>query len=298
MASTLKAQLFKKNVKRVAIVFRPDTTNALKMARELSVWLKKRKIEVLCHPKQKISPDIKKVQDPKALDMVIVLGGDGTYLHAVRMIEGARVPMLGVNLGSLGFLTIHRAQDLYDLVEMAINGELELKSRSMIHLEVKRSNKSKQTTTQTMCALNDLVIERGPNSHLIHLGISADGMQINDVKADGLIIATPTGSTAYNLAAGGPILHPEVNALVVTPVCPHSLTSRPFIFPDGRKISFHLLGKSSRAMLTVDGSKVAMLTAKDEVTVEREPCDHLILRRPSHNFFTLLREKLKFGDRG
>lgn len=292
-----KPTLFKKGVKRVAIVFRPDTTNALKMARELAVWLQKRKIEVRCHPKQKILPDIKKVQDAKDLDMVIVLGGDGTYLHAVRMIEGARVPMLGVNLGSLGFLTIHRAQDLYDLVELALNGGLELKSRSMIHLEVRRGTGAKKVT-QKLCALNDLVIERGPNSHLIHLAISTDGIQINDVKADGLIIATPTGSTAYNLAAGGPILHPEVNALVVTPVCPHSLTSRPFIFPDGRKISFHLLGKAARAMLTVDGSKVCMLTTKDEVIVEREACDHLILRRPSHNFFTLLREKLKFGDRG
>lgn len=289
-----KPTLFKKKVKNVGIVYRPGTAQALKMARELALWLRERKIHVLSHPRQKISPQVKKMVKAEDLDMVVVLGGDGTYLQAVHMVNGARVPMLGVNMGSLGFLTINRAQDLYELVEMALDGNLELKSRSMIRGEIRRAGR----VIHKFSALNDLVIERGPNSHLIHIGVSADGMQINDLKADGLIIASPTGSTAYNLAAGGPILHPEVNAWVITPVCPHALTSRPLIYPDSRNVSFQLLGRGARAVLTVDGTRLAMLSSKDEITVAREQADHLILRRPSHNFFVLLREKFKFGDRG
>lgn len=293
LSSGKKATLYTKKIKRVAVVYRPGTANALKLAQQLAHWLKENKVEVFSHPKQKFSPAVKKVEDPKDLDMAVALGGDGTYLQAVRMIEGAQVPLLGVNMGSLGFLTIHRAEELFELMQAALDGELEIKSRSMVKLGIRRAGKIVQQYT----ALNDLVIERGPNSHLIHIGIAADGMQINTLKADGLIVATPTGSTAYSLAAGGPILHPEVNALVVTPICAHALTSRPFIFPDNRKISFHLLGKAARAMLTVDGTKMAMLSARDEVIVERNKMDHLILRRVAHNFFSLLRDKLKFGER-
>jgi NAD+ kinase len=156
---------------------------------------------------------------------------------------------------------------------------------------------SHNKTRQTFAALNDLVIERGPMSRLIHIAITVDKLPINAIKADGLIVATPTGSTAYNLAAGGPILHPEVDALVVTPICPHSLTSRPFIFPDDRKIQFSVIGQGTRAVLTVDGKKKATVGPNDEVWVERHASDHLFLRKVGHNYFSLLREKLKFGER-
>ena len=146
-------------------------------------------------------------------------------------------------------------------------------------------------------ALNDLVIERGPTSHLIHLGLHMNDQILHTIKADGLIVATPTGSTAYNLAAGGPILHPSVDGLTVTAICPHSLTSRPFIFSDACAISFNLLGKKNRATLSVDGVKVSEMTEKDEVSVERSKHVHTMLRKAGHNYFHLLREKLKFGER-
>lgn len=285
--------LYKRKVKKVVVVYRRGSQNAANMARELTLWLVDRKVQVFSHPEQKISPRVKTLKEPKGVDLVIVLGGDGTYLQAVRMLEGERVPVLGINLGSLGFLTVTRSQDLYPIVEMALQGKLEIKRRSMIRVQVRSEGKVREEFT----ALNDLVIERGPLSHLIHISITVDKLPITTVKADGLIIATPTGSTAYNLAAGGPILHPEVDALVVTPICPHSLTSRPFIFPDERKIQFSILGVGVRAVLTVDGIKKATIGPNDEVWVTRDSSDHIFLRKVGHNYFSLLKDKLKFGER-
>jgi NAD+ kinase len=285
--------LFKKKVRKVAIVYRRNSANALNMARELAQWLSGRHIAVYAHPTQKISPKVKSAKQLDKLDLVVVLGGDGTYLEAVRMLDRQRVPILGINMGSLGFLTVTRSQDLYSMLDLALEGKLEIKRRSMIRIQVRSGGK----TREEFSALNDLVIERGPLSHLIHMSIIVDKLPITSVKADGLIVATPTGSTAYNLAAGGPILHPEVDALVVTPICPHSLTSRPFIFPDKRKIQFTVQGQKARAVLTVDGIKKATIGPHDEVWVERDASDHLFLRKVGHNFFSLLREKLKFGER-
>lgn len=286
-------KLFKKKVSRAAIVYRHGTASAQLMARELAKWFHHRGIQVFSHPKQKIDPRVKAINDVSKLDLVVVLGGDGTYLEAVRMLDGERVPLLGVNMGSLGFLTVTRSQELYPLVELALSGELEIKSRSMLNIQVRTGGKLKEEFS----ALNDLVIERGPMSRLIHIAMIVDKLPIAALKADGLIVATPTGSTAYNLAAGGPILHPEVEALVVTPICPHSLTSRPFIFPDKRKIQFSIQGQGVRAVLTADGIKKATIGPHDEVWIERDRCDHLFLRKVGHNYFSLLREKLKFGER-
>lgn len=291
--------IFKKKVRKVAIVYRRNTPNAATMARDLARWLLERKIQVFTPPGQKLTvrkgrgAAIKVMRSAKEIDLVCVLGGDGTYLEAVRLLEGERVPLLGINMGSLGFLTVTRSQDLFAMIELALAGELEIKRRSMIQVELRRAG----TVRAEFAALNDLVIERGSRSHLIHIAMLVDKLPITTIKADGLILATPTGSTAYNLAAGGPILHPEVDALVVTPICPHSLTSRPFIFPDNRKIQFSLIGHGARATLTVDGIKKSNLGPNDEVWVQRHECDHLFLRKQGHNFFSLLKEKLKFGER-
>ncbi len=179
------------------------------------------------------------------------------------------------------------------MIELATEGKLEIKRRSMLNVQVRSGNKVR---AQFNC-LNDLVIERGPTSQLINVAMTVDRLPITTIKADGLIVATPTGSTAYNLAGGGPILHPEVDALVVTPICPHSLTSRPFIFPDQRKVQFSILGQGKKAVLTLDGVKKAKIGPNDEVWVDRDPNDHLFLRKVGHNFFSLLKEKLKFGER-
>lgn len=291
--SARRLQLYKRKIKKVAIVYRRDTPQALSLAKELTLWLRERKIQVFSHPQQNLE-GATRLRNSKGLDLVAVLGGDGTYLEAVRMLNGERTPLLGVNMGGLGFLTVTRAQDLFPMFELALAGKLEVKHRSMFGIQVRSNGKLKDE----FACLNDMVIERGPSSHLIHIGLTVDTLPITAIKADGLIVATPTGSTAYNLAAGGPILHPEVNAIVVTPICPHSLTSRPFIFPDERRMQFSLLGdRGAKAVLTVDGLKKATIGRNDEVWVERHPSDHLFLRKVGHNFFSLLREKLKFGER-
>jgi NAD+ kinase len=284
--------LYKQKIKNVAVVYRRGTPAAVGAARDLCRWLKERKIRVFSHPQQKIE-GAARLRTPKTLDLVVVLGGDGTYLEAVRMLGPERVPLLGVNMGGLGFLTVTRVQDLFPMMELALEGRLEVKRRSMLNVQVKSGTKIRAE----FACLNDLVIERGSTSQLINVAMTVDRLPITNIKADGLIVATPTGSTAYNLAGGGPILHPEVDALVVTPICPHSLTSRPFIFPDKRKVQFAILGSGKKAVLTLDGVKKAKIGPNDEVSVDRHPDDHLFLRKVGHNFFSLLKEKLKFGER-
>ena len=286
------AKLFKQKIKRVVVVHRRGTPAAVSTARELGAWLRERKIQVFTPPTQTV-PQIPKAKTLAGVDLVVALGGDGTYLEAVRLLDGARVPVLGFNMGGLGFLTMHRVPDLFAMMDLAIAGELELKTRARLKVQVRRGAKVRAE----FAALNDLVIERGASSHLIHISMMVDRLPITAFKADGLIVATPTGSTAYNLAAGGPILHPEVDALVVTPICPHSLTSRPQIVPDARPLQFAVLGQTQRAVLTVDGIKGAVVGHADEIRVERHAHDHLFLRKVGHNYFGVLKEKLKFGER-
>jgi NAD+ kinase len=281
-------------IQNIGIVYRTDSTLAKRSAVELTSWLKNRKLNVLSHPKQTIA-GAKKLSAPtiKKLNLVIVLGGDGTYLEAVRMLDGERAPILGVNMGSLGFLTQNRKEDLYSAVSQTLEHKMEMRPRTLLDVKVQRNGKTIFEAT----ALNDAVIERGSLSQLINLAIRSTHYSVGEVKADGLVIATPTGSTAYNLAAGGPILYPYVNAFVVTPICPHSLTHRPIIFPDDHVLNFRLLNKKHRAYLTIDGQSGTDLKPEDEVIIARAPCDHYVLRKPSQNYFDLLREKLNFGER-
>ncbi len=278
--------LFKKKIRKVAVVYRPDTKAAEVASEKVTAWFQDRGVKVFSHPDQKIK-GADKLSKKDDLQLVVVLGGDGTYLAAVRMLEGARIPLIGFNMGSLGFLTFMRAEDLLPTLKKAMEGRMELHSRAMIRVKKAKEKKS-------YLALNDVVLERGAQSRLISITVSVDGMPINSVKADGLIIATPTGSSAYNLAAGGPLLHPDACALVVTPICAHSLTSRPFVFPDDRSLVFTL---EEKAVLTVDGVQVATLNAGDKVSLQRDECDHLFLRKAGVNYFSIIREKLKFGER-
>ncbi|MCB0413879.1 MAG: NAD(+)/NADH kinase [Bdellovibrionales bacterium] len=285
-----------KKISCVAIVYRPNSEIALSTAINVAQWFKERKIKVVSHPQRGFKLNGKKIpvySSKNKICLVVVIGGDGTYLEAIRMLNGRKIPILGVNLGSLGFLTETRLADLYPTLEMALNGKMEERPRSMIRVKVKRKNK----VIVDKLSLNDVVIERGARSHLIFLNIVSNNQDVGDVKADGLIISTPTGSTAYNLAAGGPILHPEVQAFVVTPICPHSLTNRPIIFPDSNKLKFNLAKGTQTASLTVDGINVGTLNSDDVVSIEKNPKMHYVLKKPSHNYFHLLTEKLKFGER-
>jgi NAD+ kinase len=287
--------------KKIAIVYRLDRGPAVNLALTITQWLNERHYAVFTAPEQKKLKGTRLAtsRDMKTVSLVLVMGGDGTYLRAIRILKGLPIPILGINLGSLGFLTPIRVDEALTAVEFALQGRMSLEPRSMIAMEILRKGATKTTKNPApdFLALNDIVIERGNLSQLINIGIYHERMLLSEVKADGLIIASPTGSTAYNLAAGGPILHPQVRAFVVTPIAPHSLTSRPLIVPDKGPLSFRLVGKLQKARLVVDGQKVAELGNDDEVVLRRSPLDHFMLTDRDHDYFRLLREKLKFGDR-
>lgn len=293
--SQKKRELFKGRVKKVLLVYRLESHPALQLAKEVSQWFLNKGIKVVSHPNQKLGKGVTplKENEIRKLDLALVLGGDGTYLEAVRLLKDHTAPVLGVNLGSLGFLTVVRADDIYQAIENTLAGKMQIRPRSVIHIEVHRDGKKRSE----FCALNDAVIERGELSQILSVAVYIESQLISPIKADGLIVATPTGSTAYNLAAGGPILHPDVKALVVTPICPHSLTNRPLIVPEDDEMSFKIAGKSQKAYLTVDGKRAVELKAQDEVVIKRASHQHLLLRKPTDNYFNLLREKLKFGER-
>ena len=281
--------------KSIAIMYRPGTPDAIRQANQLSKFLTEEGYAVFCTPGQKLAAKCELVTPANLgrIDWVIALGGDGTYLRAVRMLEGRQTPILGVNMGGLGFLTETRVEDLYKAIADTLAGNMEMRPRAMLKIEVRRNGKLRSSNL----ALNDAVLERGSNTHLINIEIFSQKHLVANIKADALVIASPTGSTAYNLAAGGPICHPEVRAIVVTPVCPHALTSRPLIFPDDQKLSFKVKTRDKDAILTVDGMISGQITIEDEVTIVRNEVDHFVIRKPSSNYFNLLREKLSFGQR-
>lgn len=286
-------QKFKKNIKKILLVYRPETPEVLSVAKIAKTKLKGHGIELYTLPGQTIASVTKTMSPKEVPDVILAIGGDGTYLRATRSYPDEQIPVLGINLGSLGFLTVNRVKDLSGILSELIEGKLVIRHRSMLQVTVIKKKKTLVNTT----ALNDLVIERGSTSRLIHLSLSIDGIEISTIKSDGVIVATPTGSTAYNLAAGGPILHPEVASFVFTPICPHSLTSRPLLLPDHKKSVLKLRSKNAHGVLTIDGQTLTELDADCEIHVEKSKHPHLMLRRAEHDYFHLLREKLKFGER-
>jgi NAD+ kinase len=283
---------------QVALVYRLSTPSATSLAKALTSWLKARGYKVFTAPEQKVIPGTKLLKNSSELSkmgLIVVLGGDGTYLRAIRLLQGEPIPILGINLGSLGFLTPTRADEAFTAVEQTLQNKMELRPRSMLKVTIVKKKKKKTE----FLALNDVVIERGSISQLINIEIKLDQQLVKEIKADGLIISSPTGSTAYNLAAGGPILHPEADVMVVTPISPHSLTSRPTIFPDDKELTFKLIEKLEKqfAHIVIDGQKVNELHFEDEIFITRSPVDHYLVKDPEHDYFNLLREKFKFGDR-
>ncbi len=286
----------KNKIKNVLIVCRPGLHRAQLKAVELVKWLDEHNIKSYSHPKRPVYIKSIKIPALKSLShihLAIVLGGDGTYLETVRVLKGKKIPILGVNLGSLGFLTETPIEDLYDTLLLTMAGKMEMRPRSMLKLTVKENNNVKLNEL----SLNDVVIERGARPHLIYLKLFCDGEFVSDIKADGVIISSPTGSTAYNLAAGGPILHPAADATAVTPICPHSLTNRPLIFPSQYELNFQLYPGEQTASLTVDGVSRHELTPETKVCIKKSRQFHYVLKKPDHSYFNLLTSKLQFGLR-
>jgi NAD+ kinase len=227
------------------------------------------------------------------VQLVIVLGGDGTLLSAARAIGGRDVPIFAVNFGGLGFLTAITVDEIYAQLEHALHGDLHIGRRRMLRCELWRGEK----VLVSHDALNDAVLSKAEIARMIDLEVNVDNKLMCVYKADGLIVATPTGSTAYSLSAGGPIVYPSVAAFCITPICPHTLTNRPVILPDESVIEVINRGEDSTTYLTIDGQVGELLEKGDRVVCRRSQHSISLIRPPDKLFFDVLREKLKWGSR-
>lgn len=283
-------------VKNVMLVYRERGEEAKHIAQDLCNWFHDQNIGVYIHADQEKLQNAKKIQNRRsysAISYVIVLGGDGTYLRAVDYLGERRIPVMGINMGSLGFLTETRLEDMYPSLRLLLNGGMDFQERNMLRVQVRQNNKIKDS----WLALNDVVLERGPYTRLISMAIYSNEHLISEVRADGLILATPTGSTAYNLAAGGPIIYPCTDALAITPICPHSLTTRPMILPGDHEIRLRIQSQTQKAHFMVDGHQRATLNPNDEIIVRQAKVKHTLVRPPAQSYFELLNSKLNFGQR-
>jgi len=283
--------------KAVAIVSKPSKPELEHVVPELLDWLKKRGYRsVVDEETHRLAPNTTVVsRDELAshqLDFVIVLGGDGTLLSAARSVARAAVPVLGINLGSLGFLTEVQIEELYSTLEAIDRGARVVEDRSMVHCEIFRNS----VCVGSYDALNDAVVGKGTIARLNHCDVYIDGTFVSSYKADSLMIATPTGSTAYSLAAGGPILMPTVAAFLVTPVSAHSLTHRALVVPDTSKIEIVVMTGAEQAYLSIDGQVGMPLLDGDRILCRKS--EHTVkLLRVQKTFFDILRSKLKWGQR-
>ena len=228
------------------------------------------------------------------VDALVVLGGDGTLLAASRLLEKP-IPVLGVNFGSLGFLTEITLDDLYPALEGVLAGRYEHEDRRLLRAVVHRKGRPDVTAD----VLNDVVITKAGPSRIIEVDVTVDGSFVSSFRADGIIVSSPTGSTAYNLAAGGPILHPTLPAVVITPICPHMLTNRPLVVSDEARVEVRLrAGRDVEVYAALDGQETFAFSDGDHVAVTGSPRRLKLVKAPGRDYYAVLRTKLKWGDAG
>lgn len=281
----------------IGICVKSDQPQMADRVAELAEWLRKRGIEVWLDPQAarwQGGPESPLEEIAARVDLMIVLGGDGTLLSAARAIGERAVPVLGVNLGTMGFLAEITSDELFEALEAALAGRLRVASRMRLAVEVERGGR----IVQRALALNDAVIGKSALSRMIDLEARADGAFVTTYHSDGLIVATPTGSSAYSLSAGGPLLLPDGEAIVLTPICPHTLTQRPLVLPESYRIEILVIAtRGGDVHLTVDGQVGLPLEEGDRVVAQRSRHPVRLLVSPHRNRFDVMREKLRWGER-
>ena len=290
---------------RVGIVAKHGLVAASDHLANLSEWLGARGVEAvferdtaaLARPGTRTGRTTTREALPADVDLIVALGGDGTLLSMAARIArtGRDIPILGVNFGSLGFLTEIRIDELTASLESVLNGSATFDERAMLAAEAERRNEQ----VDSRIVLNDVVFAKAALSRIIELSVWVSGEFVTRVKADGLIIASATGSTAYNLAAGGPIVHPMVDALILNPIAPHTLTNRPVVIPGNAEVEVraHAEGPADEVFVTYDGQSGYPLKQGDVVRVRKSPQMLRIVKAPARGYFEVLREKLKWGER-
>jgi len=283
-------------IKTAGIISKPHSPAAGALIPKLMEWLHRRAIATRIDEDTGAyagAPGLPRDEVPEGCDLIIVLGGDGTLLSAARAIGRREIPLFPVNVGGLGFLTAITVDELFPELERALRGEHRIAKRRMMHVEVLRNNQ----TISAFDALNDAVITKISIARMIDLDTHVDEQFVAAYKADGLIIATPTGSTAYSLSAGGPIIFPAVPALCITPICPHMLTNRPLLVPDTSVIRVTSRDKDESVYLTIDGQVGTPIREHDAIVCHSAHFSLHLIRPPKQMFFDVLRQKLKWGER-
>lgn len=286
------------SIKRVGIISKPKKVEIREIVPDLLEWLRKHDIEVFIDKETGAIMETKercltRNEMPANVDLLVVLGGDGTLLATARALNRKPVPILAVNLGGLGFLTEVTREELYPTLEMVVAGTHETDRRVQIEGELIRADE----ILTPFLALNDVVLNKGAIARIFDFELRVDGDLVSTYKSDGLIVSTPTGSTAYSLAAGGPIVTPSVEAFLVTPICAHTLTHRPLVLPNTVKIEVTVKSLREAAYLTVDG-QVGIAAHSEDVVRMRKADSHVeLVRPPSRPYFEILRQKLKWGER-
>ncbi len=256
---------------------------AIELAEKLKAWLRGRGVEPV-----EALPEL-----PASVEAAVVLGGDGTMLHAVKLVGTKNIPVLGINLGGLGFLTEVAVPEMYGAMEMVLAGKFEIERRMMLSACLTKDGEQECERL----VLNDVVFNRGVVARLVNLRTTIDGRYLTTYRADGLIVATPTGSTAYSLAAGGPLVYPTHDTIVLTPICPFTLSNRPIILPDTAVVRVELGGRGVRDVsLTFDGQPGYTLEAGDVVEVQKARTFFNLIRLPGMDYFENLRTRLKWGS--
>ena len=269
-------------MKRVSIIGKPKQAAVTKVTGELLDWFRKKGLQATVDPSS---------DQTAQSDLVVVVGGDGTLLSAVRQIGDRPIPILAINHGSLGFLTEVTLDEMYPALEQVLAGKFVTEQRMKMEVDVLREG----TTVANYNAFNDAVINKGTLARIIELEARVNGQLVSSFRSDGIIVSTPTGSTAYNLSAGGPIIFPSMRAMAITPICSHTLTNRPIVLPPEVTIEITLKSEQDEVQLTVDGQVGDRLNPEDCVRIRRSKTDVQLIAPSGKDYFDVLRGKLKWG---
>ena len=285
-------------MRTVGLIPKIDTPTAAALARTIAEWLASRGHAPLVEAEVGLTglPSAPGAELAGRADLLVVLGGDGTLLHAAGLVGEREVPILGINLGTLGFLTEVPREKAFELLAAALEGKLEVSRRLMLSVEVRHHFEGGEQVSYARPALNDVSIAKGALARLARLEVEIDGRHAALYESDGLIVATPTGSTAYSLSAGGPIVYPTVETILLTPICPHSLTQRPLVLPASAVIEVTLVSEGE-LFVAVDGTRGPELRPGHQVRIRCAKHRTLILRNPEVDPFDILRAKLRWGAR-
>jgi NAD+ kinase len=279
--------------KQVGLVVK-DEERAQRQASRFEHWLLEKGIEVVRRNSGVTGiqqPDESRQYAPPSLFCMFVLGGDGTFLSAVRWIGDQQIPIIGVKFGEVGFLAETTEDRLCEVAASILDGRFT--TRQQMRLQIRALRDGEETTRES--AFNDVVINKGALARLARIRTLVDGQFLTDYRADGLIVSTPTGSTAYSLAAGGPIIHPSVPGILITPICPFTLTNRPLVVPESAAITIQLAEEASDIMLTCDGQVGLKIDERDTIIINQSPSPVQMITLPDQNYFDLLKAKLKWS---